>query len=193
MIEQKTMFDFGTFPELSTERLLLRRTRLTDAPDVLIFRRDPYVQRFNGPVFKNEVEAQELIQELDDEYSYKRGICWGVTLKDENKVIGLFGFHYWNKYHRRAEVGYDLNRAFWGQGIASETLRAMLNFGFEQMNLNHIYADTIADNFESVRLLEKLGFHRDGTRRSFSWEDDGTFHDSALYSLLQSEFREKQL
>jgi len=103
-------------------------------------------------------------------------------------VIGLFGIHHWNKYHRRAEMGYDLNRAYWGQGIASEALRAIIQFGFEQLNLNRIYAGTIADNHESVCLLERLGFEREGTRRGFSWEDDGTFHDGAMYGLLRDEF-----
>ncbi|MCA9944931.1 MAG: GNAT family N-acetyltransferase [Anaerolineales bacterium] len=188
MITTNTIFDFKIFPELHTERLVLRRTLLTDAPAVFIFRSDPYVQRFNGPVFVDVAEAEALIHELNDEYFNKSGICWGVTLKNENKVIGLFGIHHWNKYHRRAEVGYDLNQSYWGQGIASEALRAILQFGFEQMNLNRIYAGTIAENHESVQLLEAIGFEREGTRRGFSWEDDGTFHDSAMFGLLRDEF-----
>lgn len=188
MIKTKTIFDFKAFPELTTERLLLRRTLLTDAPDVLIFRSDAYVQRFNGPVFKDVAEAEALIHALNREYFDQAGISWGVTLKNEDKVIGLFGIHHWNKYHRRAEVGYDLNRDYWGQSIASETLRAIIQFGFEQMNLNRIYAGTIADNHESVRLLEQLGFAREGTKRGLSWEDDGTFHDGAMYSILQHEW-----
>ncbi len=188
MIDSKAVFDFKTFPELTTKRLLLRRTLLTDAPDVLLFRSDPYVQRFNGPVFQDVAEAEALIHELDREYFDQAGISWSITLKNEGKVIGLFGIHHWNKYHRRAEVGYDLNRAYWGQGIASESLRVIIQFGFCQMNLNRIYAGTIADNYESVRLLERLGFEREGTRRGFSWEDDGTFHDSAIYGLLRNEY-----
>ena len=182
------VFDFKTFPELITERLRLRRTLMTDAPDVLLFRCDPYVQRFNGPVFQDVAEAEALIHELDSDYFNQAGISWGITLKNKDKVIGLFGIHHWNKYHRRAEVGYDLNRDYWGRGIASEALRAIIQFGFEQMNLNRIYAGTIADNHESVRLLEAIGFEREGTRRGFSWEDDGMFHDSAIYGLLRDEY-----
>lgn len=186
----QSIFDFKIFPALTSERLILRRALLTDAPDVLIFRSDAYVQRFNSPVFKEVNEAEELIHELHNEYFQRSGICWGVTLKNEDKVIGLFGFHHWSKHHRHAEIGYDMNRAYWGQGIASEALRAMLHFGFTQMNLNRIYAGTIADNQESVRLLERLGFVREGTKRGLSWEDDGTFHDGAMYSLLQHEWND---
>ena len=184
----KTLFDFSTFPVLTTKRLTLRQLQLADAEDMLVFRGDWEVQKYNGPVFQDVIEAQGLIEELQAEYQKKEGISWGVTLTSSDKVIGLFGIHHWSKYHRRAETGYDLARAYWGQGIASEALRAIIPFGFEQMNLHRIYANTIADNHESVRLLERLGFTREGTKRESSWEDDGTFHDSAMYGLLRREY-----
>lgn len=180
-------FDFTVFPVLTTERLVLRELRFEDAPDVLIFRGDPVVQRFNGPVYQSVEEAEACIKRAHEEYATEAGITWAVTLRDSAIVVGMFSFHHWSKRHRRAEVGYDLGRAYWGQGIASEALRAIIRFGFERMNLNYIYAGTIADNHESVRLLERLGFQREGTRRQFSWEDDGQFHDSAMYGLLQDE------
>jgi ribosomal-protein-alanine N-acetyltransferase len=103
-------------------------------------------------------------------------------------VVGIFSLHHWSQYHRRAEAGYGLARAYWGQGIGAEALGAIVRFGFGPLNLNRIYARTIADNHESVRLLERLGFQREGTWRKHSWEDDGTFHDSAIYGLLREEF-----
>ena len=187
-MNDRNVFNFSTFPVLMTERLTLRELLLSDAPDVLVFRSDPIVQRYNDPVLHNVGEVEALIEELQAEYNAQEGICWAVTHTDRDVVLGLFGFHFWSKYHRRAEVGYDLARAYWGQGIASEALRAILRFGFERLNLNRIYAGTIADNHESVRLLERLGFQREGTRRAHSWEDDGTFHDSAMYGLLKHEY-----
>jgi ribosomal-protein-alanine N-acetyltransferase len=183
------VFDFSSFPILTTERLVLRELVLSDAPDVLVFRGDPEVQKYNDPVLQNVEEVQTLIEELWAEYTAQEGIAWAVTLNSSDTVLGLFGFHDWNKYHRRAEIGYDLAHAYWGQGIGAEAVRAIVRFGFEQMNLNRIYAGTIADNYESVRLLEKIGFTREGTRRKHSWEEDGTFHDSAMYGLLRHEYR----
>ena len=184
--------EFSTFPRLQTKRLTLRELRTEDGPHVLVFRSDPYVQRYNGPVFKDVAEAESLIMDMRNAYDARAGICWGVTLTGEDRVLGMFGFHHWNHYHRRAELGYDMARDYWGQGIASETVRAIVKFGFEQMNLNYIYAGTIADNHESVRLLERVGFQREGTRRQFSWEDDGTFHDSAMYGILRHELIENK-
>jgi len=65
--------------------------------------------------------------------------------------------------------------------------RAILVFGFSRMNLYRIYAGTIADNYDSVRLLERLGFKREGMERESSWEDDGRFHDSLMYGLRRGE------
>jgi ribosomal-protein-alanine N-acetyltransferase len=184
------VFDFSTFPVLRTERLTLRKLLRSDAPDVLVFRGDWEVQKYNGRVFQNVKEVEALIEELHTEYAAQVGINWAVTLTNRGTVLGLFSLHHWSKYHRRAEAGYDLARAYWGQGIASEALRAILRFGFEQLNLNRIYAGTIADNHESVRLLERLGFQREGTRRQHSWEENGTFHDSAMYGLLRHEYQD---
>lgn len=189
-MKKKTVFDFSSFPVLETERLVLRQFQLSDAADVLAYWGDPYVQRFNGPVYESVEKVRHGIERGQDEYKNQEGIGWAVTLRDEGKVIGGFGFHHWSKHHRRAEVGYDMARAYWGRGIASETLRAILRFGFDQMNLNYVYAGTIADNHESVRLLERIGFRREGTRREYSWEDDGTFHDGAMYGLLWHEFEQ---
>ena len=94
------------------------------------------------------------------------------------------GLHSWAHHHRRAEFGYDMARSFWGRGLATEAARAILAYGFATMDLHRIQAHTIADNHRSVRLLERLGFTREGTLRAFSLEDDGTFHDSAVFGLL---------
>ena len=176
------------FPSLVTERLILRDVRASDAADVLVFRGDPIVQRFDDPVIHTETEAEALIDELNVEYQARAGITWAVALADHDLVVGLFGLHDWDHYHRRAEAGYGMARAYWGQGLASEALRAILLFAFEQLDLNRIYARTIADNHESVRLLERLGFRREGTQRAHSWEEDGSFHDSAIYGILAKEF-----
>jgi ribosomal-protein-alanine N-acetyltransferase len=188
-MNDKTTPGLPEFPVLKTKRLILRELRHSDAGDVLIFRGDPIVQKYDDPIIHSQADAMAFIDELQTEYHTQEGISWAVTRKEEDVVIGAFGLHHWNQYHRRAEAGYGLAHAYWGQGIGSEALQAIVRFGFEQMYLNRIYARTIADNHESVRLLERLGFQREGTQRKHSWEHDGTFHDSAIYGLLADEFR----
>lgn len=180
-------FPFPEFPVLKTKRLILREVVLSDAEDLFVFRSDAYVQRFNAKPLKDVSEAREQITETRAIYERTDGIGWGITLKGQDVVIGMVGFWQWS-YHNRAMLGYDLTREYWGQGIASEAIREIIRFGFERMELNRIEATTIADNNESVRMLKKLGFVLEGIRREHSLEDDGKYHDSALYALLKSEY-----
>lgn len=181
-----------TFPTLATERLILRELLPTDAANVLVFRGDPVVQKYDDPPIQTLQEASEFIEEMLQASTAEQQQTWAVTLTGSETVIGMVSLQYPNhrgdRYHRRAEVGYGLARAMWGQGFGSEAVRAVVHYGFAQLGLNRIYAGTIADNHESVRLLEKLGFVREGTRRQHSLEDDGCFHDSAMYGLLRSEW-----
>ena len=186
------IFDFEKFPVLTTERLRLRRLRPSDAAAVLVFRGDPVVQKYNSEPLQSVAEAAAFINELNDAYDKRRALAWGITLKEADAVIGAVSLHSWYRTHRCATVGYDLAHAYWGRGIGSEAVRAVLHFGFEQLNLNRIEAPTIADNHESVGLLKKLGFTLEGIRRACSWEWDGTFHDSAMFGLLRDEFLGEQ-
>lgn len=186
------MFDFSAFPVLTTERLVLRQMQAADAAAVLAFRGDPIVQKYNAEPLQSVAAAADFIRELNDAYEARRVLAWGITLPADDTVIGGVSLHSWNRTHRRAIVGYDLAHAYWGRGIGSEAVRAVLRFGFEQLDLNRIGAPTIVDNHESVGLLQKLGFTLEGIRRSYSWEWDGTFHDSAIFGLLREEFRDRE-
>jgi ribosomal-protein-alanine N-acetyltransferase len=185
---RKTLPKFESFPLLETERLLLREIVPEDAPALFEFRSDPEVQRYNGGPMTDLQQATDLIQELADGYQAQKMILWGVTLKDSDEgVIGLFGLSNWSHDARQAEIGYCLKRTHWRQGLALEALKAIMAFGFHEMDLNRIHACPWAENVASVRLLEKLGFVREGTRRDEYFEY-GAFHDEALYAILRREY-----
>ena len=101
-------FDFTTFPVLTTQRLVLRELQLSDEADVLVFRGDAIVQKYDDPVIHTVEEAETFIDELHEEYLAQRGINWGVTLSSQGVVLGVFSLHHWSQYHRRAEAGYGL-------------------------------------------------------------------------------------
>jgi ribosomal-protein-alanine N-acetyltransferase len=168
---------------ISTERLVLREPTVADAADVLVFRGDPEVQRYNDEPLVSLDESVAFVEYLLAESDAGLRRHWALEL--DGSVIGLMGLHSWQRHHRRAELGYDISRSHWGAGYAAEAARAVLHFGFTTMGLHRVQAHTIADNHRSVRLLTGLGFVREGTLREFSLEDDGTFHDSAVFGLLR--------
>ncbi|MET0410043.1 MAG: GNAT family N-acetyltransferase [Polyangiaceae bacterium] len=192
-------FDFGPFPELRTERLWLRPLDSIDVDDIFAYRGDPVVQLYNSKPHETIEETLAFIEQQHALYRQQRECLWAVTLpyteQDATRrdgkvgcVIGEVSIQDWDRYHRHANIGYDFSRAFWGKGFAHEAARAVLRFGFERMQLNRIEIWTAAANTRSVRLAERLGFTRDGLLRRRILEDDGAFHDSALYGLLRSEW-----
>jgi ribosomal-protein-alanine N-acetyltransferase len=152
----------------------------------LVFRGDPKVQRYNDQPLASLDESSAFVEYLLAESAAGLRRHWALDL--DGTVIGLMGLHSWQRHHRRAELGYDIARSRWGAGYASEAARAVLHFGFTTMGLHRVQAHTIADNHRSVRLLAALGFTREGTLREFSLEDDGAYHDSAVFGLLRPEW-----
>lgn len=183
-----TTFDFSTFPTLTTERLLLREVDSADASNLLAFRGDPEVQRYNSRPIKNVTQALGLVDTIRQWYLGHRAVHWGVTVHGDQRVIGLFSLHGLDRVHQRGAIGYDLAREVWGRGYAFEGVQAVVRYAFEHLPLNRLEAITISDNVRSVHLLEKLGFHHEGTRREYSLEDDGHFHSCSIYGLLRREF-----
>jgi ribosomal-protein-alanine N-acetyltransferase len=183
-------FTFATFPVLHTPRLILREIRQADAEAILRVRGDIRVTRLNsGQPMRSVDEARELIEKARQAFADQRRIDWGITLKanPEAGVIGRCGFNYWLRQDRRASIGYDLAYIYWGKGIMTEAVRAMVAFGFDQLDLNRIEADADAENIGSMRVLEKVGFRREGMQRDqyFEWDE---FHDLVLFGLLRDEF-----
>jgi [ribosomal protein S5]-alanine N-acetyltransferase len=181
-------FDFSAFPTLAGARTVLRQLDPSDAVDLFAFRSDPEVQRYNSAPMQDPAEATALIDELRAQYAAQQAVHWAVTLPGDPRVLGLMGLAAVDNYHSRAEIGYDLRRDHWGRGVATDAARAILTFGFISLDLHRVEAQTIADNHASVRLLQRLGFQLEGVRRDHSWEEDGSFHDSAVYGLLRHEF-----
>ncbi|GAA3287856.1 GNAT family N-acetyltransferase [Dactylosporangium vinaceum] len=171
---------------IRTDRLVLREPRVDDAGAVFVFRGDPQVQRYNDEPLRTLQETEAFIEYLLAEAA--AGLRRHFALEVGGTVVGLMGLHSWQPRHRRAELGYDIAKEHWGRGYGTEAGRAVLAFGFTAMRLHRIHARTIADNDRSVHLLQSLGFTREGTLRESSLEDDGRFHDSALFGLLRSEW-----
>ena len=177
--------NFSPFPEIKTERLLLRRMTLADAPEVMAMRSDESVMRFiDRPRTKTIEDAEAWIHMVDEALNNNIGVAWAITLAGEpHKLIG--NISYWRiiKQHYRAEIGYMLSPQYWRMGIMKETLLAVHDFGFKQMGLNSIEAHINPENKASASILESAGY----TKEAYFKEDyyfKGKFLDTAIYSLL---------
>ncbi|MCU0521933.1 MAG: GNAT family N-acetyltransferase [Anaerolineae bacterium] len=182
--------ELPAFPTLETERLVLREIRLSDAGDIFAFAGDPEVQKWNGgPVEDIATLRKDMEENPRDAAGAWKTLQWGITLRPDDTVIGGVSLHNWDKRHNRAEVGYTIAKAYWRQGIGTEAVRAVVRFAFEELHLHRVEAFPTMDNTASVRLLEKLGFTREGTARDVLLLDDGLYHSVGQYTMLESEYR----
>ncbi|MBI9045932.1 MAG: GNAT family N-acetyltransferase [Anaerolineaceae bacterium] len=176
------------FTNLQTERLILRQLTMEDIDFVFQHFHDHSVNQYlmDEPPVADVAQAQEII-EFYLEPEGKTHNRWGIVRKTDNLLIGTCGYHKWSQAYCRAEIGYDLSPAFWGQGYMSEALRAVIHNGFERMGLNRIDALVYIKNDPSLQLLKKLGFKQEGLLRDYFCLD-GVFYDHYLFSLLQREW-----
>jgi [ribosomal protein S5]-alanine N-acetyltransferase len=174
------------FPKLETERLILRELIATDAQRIFDCFSSEDVTRFYGMDAMTEVEqANQLIDLFSKNYLEKRGIRWGIELKESGQLIGTIGFNNWASRHMRAEIGYDLHPLFWSKGYASEAVNRVCNYGFHELGLTRIGAVVFIENEASNRLLIKLGFQHEGVLRSYMVQN-GIGYDTNVYSLIKT-------
>lgn len=177
---------FATFPVLETERLTLRAPTLDDTAALFRIRSDPEVMRYFGspPISTREMAALH-IENFQAAFQEQRGIRWVITRRGSAQMLGSCGFWRLVKEHYRAEIGYDLAPEYWGMGVMTEAVGAILGFGFGPMGLHSVEAQIDPDNSASRRVLEKLGFVQEGYfHENYYVAARAAFGDTAVFSLL---------
>lgn len=183
--------NFNPFPNLETERLLLRRVDRKDVNEMFVLRSDTEIMKYiPRPLVKNKEEALEHIATINTKINSNEGINWGMTLKGNNTLIGVIGFYRINIENYRAEIGYILHPEHSGKGIVSEAVKKLVDYGFKTMKLHSIEAVIAPENCASAKVLEKNGFTREGCFKENQYFE-GRFLDSAVYSLLNKAKNQK--
>lgn len=176
---------FYPFPNLITERLILREIGKKDAPTLFKQRSDPRIMQFlDRHPMKIPAEANHFIDAILKDQREGNAILWAICLKENRQqMIGNICFWRIEKPHHRAEIGYILNPDQWGKGIMDEALKAALLFGFNEMKLHSVEAQINPGNLLSEKLLQKNGFVKEAHFKE-NYCFNGLFLDSVVYSLL---------
>jgi ribosomal-protein-alanine N-acetyltransferase len=180
---------FTHFPSLTTNRLVLRQITFRDAEDLFATLSDEEAMQFYGHEPHQSVdETHALIEQIQVRYTRREGIRWGITRKGEDRVIGSCSFHHFDAGFHRAETGYELQRVWWGQGIMTEAMSAILTYGFDVLGLHRVEAIIDLANERSKGLLLKLGFTYEGNLRQ-RYFFRGRFEDEHYFGLLRHEWQ----
>lgn len=146
------------------------------------------MQYIGRPLATHIDDAHRLIQIYKDNHVNNIAITWAICMKGTDRVIGTIGYWQMQPENHRAEIGYQLHKDYWRQGILTEAITAVLKYGFDEMHLHSIEAIIRPDNIASQKLLEKMNFVKEGQFRH-NFLSKGKYEDSAVYSLLDTDTR----
>ena len=166
-------------PTLHTARLRLRPVDDPDAEDLYALHTDAAVLRYwDAPAWGERARAERFVaasRQLAEDGTGAR-----LAVDRDGSFLGWCSLTRWDPINRSASLGYCFAVAAWGHGDATEAARALLEWSFDTLDLNRVQAETDTRNLASARVLEKLGFVREGTLR----EDcvvDGEVSDSWVF------------
>lgn len=175
-------------PTLTGTRVQLRPLRASDADDLFAVHSDPHVMRYWSHVpWTDRAQAAARIAQLAHDRENAEFYTWASTLADD-RLIGTVSLFAVNRSQRRGEIGYALAARAWGNGYATEGLRLAIAHAFGPIGLERLEADIDPRNDASCRLVERVGFRREGLLRQ-RWRVADEVTDSAIYGLLRAEYR----
>jgi ribosomal-protein-alanine N-acetyltransferase len=181
----------GTFPVLTTDRLVLRAVADHDVEAVFEMESDPVAMRYwSRPPMRDVAEARAAVERAKTFFPEQVGLRWSIARPVDDRMLGHLSLFNFSEQSGRADIGYGLARRHWGQGFMHEALIAVVDYAVGAMALRRLEADIDPRNHASVRALERLGFAREGLLRE-RWQVGDEISDSVLMGLLAREWRER--
>ncbi len=175
-------------PTLTSSRVVLRWLEPSDAPALFGIFSDPQAMRYwSSSPWTDESAGVEMIENVRQHFEQGTLYQWGVARHDDDTVIGTCTLAHVDVQNRRAEIGFVLRSDHWNQGYMTEATRTLLRFAFEELELHRIEADVDPRNEASIRLIERLGFQREGYLRE-RWLVNDEINDTVFYGLLRREW-----
>jgi ribosomal-protein-alanine N-acetyltransferase len=174
---------------LTTPRLILRPLCDEDAHALFAIWSDADAMRyFSIPLMTHIEQAADRISRAMERSAEGEAFIFALEMRATGEVLGDCALLHADKQCRRIEIGFSLNRGHWGNGYMTEAASALIEHAFGALNMRRIEADIDPRNVASARLLERLGFVREGLLRE-RWMVGDEISDSAFYGLLKKDRR----
>jgi RimJ/RimL family protein N-acetyltransferase len=182
------MIEGDQLPTIPAGRVTLRPLADGDVPALFAVFSDKQVMRYwSTPPMREVAEAQALLDQIRTSFRQRSLFQWGVARVGDDRIVGTCTlFHLYGR-NRRAEIGYALARDCWGRGFMIEALGALIRYAFGPLDLARLEADVDPRNAPSIRIVERLGFVREGLLRE-RWHVGGEAQDSLILGLLRREW-----
>jgi len=174
---------------IKTSRLILRRFAECDLESMFSnWASDEKVQSDYGePVYSTIDEAKGLLDKYISSYEKCETYRWAVVSKDNGECIGQVAYFLVDTHNQFCEIEYCIGQKYQNQGYITEAVKAIVDFGFQNVNFNRIQVSHRHVNIASRHVIEKCGFTYEGSLRKF-FNHLGEFHDRLYYSILHEEW-----
>ena len=176
---------FDKFPVLDVNDVVLREIRISDAEDYFNYMSNKemagYLTKENRP--GSIIKAAEDMAYWGGLFSSKKSIYWAIALKDNDKMIGTAGFNSIIFAHDRAEISYDLDPEYWGNGLMLKSIKAILKYSDLILAIRRVQATVIIDNERSIKLLERCNFKQEGYLKKYEIVE-GEYKDYYMYARV---------
>lgn len=174
--------------EIVTERLILRKFRSEDNASMRKnWISNPAIQKmYSEPVYTTVTEVAEVIKKFKTGYQADNYYRWAIALKDEPGCIGQIAYFLIDERNHWGEIEYCIGEDFQNKGYMTEAVKAILDFGFDEIGLHKVQVCHKSNNIPSRRVIEKSGFVYEGALRDYFFMD-GEYVDRIYYSMLETE------
>ena len=179
---------FFRMPELETERLIFRAIKKSDALDIYEYSSNSKTCEYLlWDTHKSVDYTKKFIDIIMSKYKSGEYNDWAIVLKKSKKMIGTCGFTRIDEENSIAEIGYVINPAYWGLGIATEAAKRVVEFAFEEMSINRVEAKFLFGNEASLNVMKKIGMKFEGYQRE-SLLVKGKYRTVGISSILKREY-----
>jgi len=176
---------------IKTPRLVVRTLKVEDAPSLFSYRSLPAIYRYQSFKPKTVEEVEQFILENTKHFD-KEGIWYQLAIVLEENVIGDMGLHFIGPMNLLCEVGYTLSQEYQHKGYAREAVKYLLKYLFEERKKHKVIGSVDPENIPSIKLLENLGFKREGILRKSVLEEN-EWKDDVVYGILEEEWEKIRL
>ena len=174
------------FPIIKTDKLLLRQFIESDLEYVYKGLSAPEIIKYYGVSYKSLEDTKAQMQFFSDLEKDGTGIWWAVCSLDNKIFYGAGGLNSLSKEHKKAEIGFWLLTDFWGQGIMTEAMPIICNYGFDNLGIHRIEGLVESDNLNCKNAMKKLDFKHEGTMKDCEIKN-GKFISLDIYAKLKTE------
>lgn len=183
--------NFKPFPTLFTNNLELRQFTEADLNDYFLIRSDEKVMVALDKNPNSFSETEALMQTMKKRVEENTAIDWVICTKTNKQLMGYLGYHNIDLIHKRAEIGYALFFEYHRKGLMKQAIKAVIDYGFNTMNLHSIMANTNPVNIASQNLLIANGFVKEAHFKE-DFYFNGAFTDTFIYSLINPKHSQNQ-